>query len=44
MASANKVVTQGDVQEQIDLLRYSNVQDFKIGTVLASTREQTLYR
>jgi hypothetical protein len=34
VASANKVVTQGDVHEQIDLLRYSDVEDFKIGMVI----------
>ncbi len=40
--SADKVVTQGDVIEQIDLVRYLNVEDLKIGTVLASTCEHPL--
>ena len=40
--SADKVGTQGDVHEEIDLLCYSNVEDLKIGTVLARTREHPL--
>jgi hypothetical protein len=32
--SAEEVVTQGDVHEEIDLLRYLNVEDLKIGTLL----------
>ena len=34
VTTANKVVKQGDVHEQIDLLRYSDVEDFKIGMVI----------
>ena len=34
MPSAEEVVTQGDVHEEIDLLRYLNVEDLKIGTLL----------
>jgi hypothetical protein len=40
--SADEVVTQGDVHEEINLLRYLNVEDLKIGTLLASTREHPL--
>ena len=40
--SADEVVTQGDVHEEIVLLRYLNVEDLKIGTLLASAREHPL--
>jgi hypothetical protein len=40
--SADKVVTQGDIYEEIDLLCYLNVEDLKISTLLASTREHPL--
>ena len=39
MPSADKVVTQGDVHEEVDLLCYLNVEDLEISTLLASTRE-----
>ena len=42
MPSADEFLTQGDVDEEIDLLRYLNVEDLKIGTLLASTREHPL--
>jgi hypothetical protein len=35
-------VTQGDVHEEIDLLCNLNVEDLKISTLLASTREHPL--
>jgi hypothetical protein len=40
--SADEVVTQGDVHEEIDLLCNLNVEDLKISTLLASTREHPL--
>ena len=33
---------QGDVHEEIDLLRYLNVEDLEISTLFASTREHPL--
>ncbi len=42
MPSADKVVTQGDVHEDIDLLGNLNVEDLKISAPLASTREHLL--
>ena len=41
--SVDKVVTKGDVHEEIDLLCYLNVEDLKISTLLASTRELPLW-
>ena len=40
--SADEVVTQGDVHEEVDLLCYLNVEDLEISTLLASTREHLL--
>ena len=37
--SADEVVTQGDVHEEIDLLCYLNVEGLEISMLLASTRE-----
>ena len=42
MPSADKVVTQGDVHEEIDLPCNLNVEDLKIRAPLASTREHLL--
>ena len=42
MPSAGKVVTQGDVHEEIDLPCNLNVEDLKISAPLASTREHVL--
>ena len=40
--SADKVVTQGDVHEEIDVLCNLNVEDLEISAPLASTREHVL--
>jgi hypothetical protein len=40
--SANKVVTQGDVHEEIDVLCNLNVEDLEISAPFASTREHVL--
>ena len=40
--SADKVVTQGDVYEEIDVLCNLNVEDLEISAPLASTREHVL--
>ena len=40
--SADKVVTQGDVHEEIDVLCNLNVEDLEIRALLASTREHVL--
>ena len=42
MPSADKVVTKGDVHEEIDLLCNLNVEDLKICAPFASTREHVL--
>ena len=39
MPSADKVVTHGDVHEEIDVLCNLNVEDLKISAPFASTRE-----
>jgi hypothetical protein len=40
--SADKVVTQGDVHEEIDVLCNLNVEDLEISAPFASTREHVL--
>ena len=42
MPSTDKVVTQGDVHEEIDLSCNLNVEDLKNNTPFASTREHVL--
>ena len=42
MPSADKVVTQGDVHEEIDVPCNLNVEDLKISAPFASTREHVL--
>ena len=42
MPSADKVVTQGDVHEEIDVPCNLNVEDLKISAPFASTREHLL--
>ena len=40
--SANEIMTQGDVYQQIGLPRHTDVTDFEIGAVVALTREHPL--
>jgi len=42
VTSADEMVAQGDVHQQIGLLRHANVADFEIGAAVALTREHSL--
>ncbi len=42
LTSADEIVAQGDVNQQIGLLRHADVADFEIGAVFTLTREQPL--
>jgi hypothetical protein len=42
LTSADEIVAQGDVHQQIGLLRHADVADFEIGAAVALTREHPL--
>jgi hypothetical protein len=42
VTSANEIMAQGDVHQQIGLLRHADVADFEIGAAVARTREHPL--
>jgi hypothetical protein len=42
VTSADEIVAQGDVHQQIGLLRHADVADFEIGAAVALTREHPL--
>jgi hypothetical protein len=42
LTSADEIVAQGDVHQQIGLLRHADVADFEIGGAVALTREHPL--
>jgi hypothetical protein len=42
LTSADEMVAQGDVHQQIGLLRHADVADFEIGVAVALTREHPL--
>jgi len=42
LTSADEIMAQGDVHQQIGLLRHADVADFEIGAAVALTREHPL--